>query len=561
MISNNSEPNQSWGSNASDVPSSSLVNFKFFKLFSGIVRFRNDQIAKIMGYGYYQMGNVMISRVYYVEGLGHNLIFVGQFCDSDLEVAFRKHTCYIRDLEGVDILKGTRGSNLYTLYLEDMMLSSPICLLSNASKIKSWLWHRSEDLSKLKPKADIGIFVDYAPAKKSLIPNPTSLTSYVPPTKKDWDILFQPMFDEYFNPPPSVASPVPTIVAPEPADSTCPPSSTTIDQDAPSTNNDPFFGVPIPEPNFEESSSMDVIPNNVHSVNQPLEHLSKWTKDHRIMSLAIPHDPSLQDINYKMKPYQDNFNHVYKLKKALYRLKQAPGAWYDLLSSFLLSQKVSKGVNDPTLLTRKESKDILLYGMETSDPVDIPMMEKSKLDVDPQGKEVDPTRYRRMIGSLMYLTSSRPDLVFSVCMCARYQTKPTEMHLHAVKQIIRYLRGTINMGVWYSKDSCIALTAFVDVDHAGCQDTRRSTSGMSLLYAITTSNIPDPSILTSDTTSSRSKCKNGVVELYFIKTEYQLEDIFTKALERERLDFLINKLGMKSMSPETLKRLAEEEEE
>ncbi|GJY19106.1 hypothetical protein Tco_0390597 [Tanacetum coccineum] len=115
--------------------------------------------------------------------------------------------------------------------------------------------------------------------------------------------------------------------------------------------------------------------------------------------------------------------------------------------------------------------------METCDLVDTPMVEKSKLDEDPQGKAVDPTRYRGMIGILMYLTSSRPDLVFAVCMYARYQAKPTEKHLHAVKRIFRYLEGTINMGMWYSKDSCIALTAFADADHAGFQDTRRSTSG------------------------------------------------------------------------------------
>ncbi|GJX08647.1 hypothetical protein Tco_0196579, partial [Tanacetum coccineum] len=140
-ISNNSEPNQSWGSNVSDVSSTSLVDFRLSKLFCGTVTFENDQIAKIIGYGDYQMGKVTICKVYYVEGLGHNLLFVVQFCDSDLEVAFRKHTNYSRDLEGVDLLKGSRDSNLYTLSLEDMMLSSPICLLSKASKTKSWLWH------------------------------------------------------------------------------------------------------------------------------------------------------------------------------------------------------------------------------------------------------------------------------------------------------------------------------------------------------------------------------------------------------------------------------------
>nr|GFB24371.1 integrase, catalytic region, zinc finger, CCHC-type, peptidase aspartic, catalytic [Tanacetum cinerariifolium] len=89
-----------------------------------------------------QIGNVTISRVYYVEGLGHNLFSVGQFCDSDLEVAFRQHTCFIRNLERVDLLTGSRRNNLYTLSLQDMMASSPIYLLSKASKTKSWLWHR-----------------------------------------------------------------------------------------------------------------------------------------------------------------------------------------------------------------------------------------------------------------------------------------------------------------------------------------------------------------------------------------------------------------------------------
>ncbi|GJT50813.1 retrovirus-related pol polyprotein from transposon TNT 1-94 [Tanacetum coccineum] len=119
---------------------SQLTNFvnKFF----GIVKFGNDHVAKILGYGDYQIGNVTISRVYYMEGLGHNLFSIGQFCDSNLEVAFCQHTCFIHNLEGVDLLTGSRGNNLYTLSLGDMMASSPICLLSKASKTKSWLWHR-----------------------------------------------------------------------------------------------------------------------------------------------------------------------------------------------------------------------------------------------------------------------------------------------------------------------------------------------------------------------------------------------------------------------------------
>nr|GEZ04558.1 integrase, catalytic region, zinc finger, CCHC-type, peptidase aspartic, catalytic [Tanacetum cinerariifolium] len=134
------EPNKSWGSIISNVLSSSAVECMLSKLFS--VKFGNDHVAKIIGYGDYKIGNVTILRVYFVEGLGHNLFSVGQFCDSDLEVAFRQHTCFIRSLEGVGLLTGSRGNNLYTLSLGYMMASSPICLLTKASKTKSWLWHR-----------------------------------------------------------------------------------------------------------------------------------------------------------------------------------------------------------------------------------------------------------------------------------------------------------------------------------------------------------------------------------------------------------------------------------
>ncbi|GJS53543.1 retrovirus-related pol polyprotein from transposon TNT 1-94 [Tanacetum coccineum] len=110
--------------------------------FLGTVKFGNDQIANIIGYGDYQIGSITISSVYYVEGLGHNLFSVGQFCDSDLKVAFRKHTCFVRNLKGDDLLSRSWETNLYTLSMGDMMASSLIFLLSKASKTKSWLWHR-----------------------------------------------------------------------------------------------------------------------------------------------------------------------------------------------------------------------------------------------------------------------------------------------------------------------------------------------------------------------------------------------------------------------------------
>ncbi|GJU11507.1 integrase, catalytic region, zinc finger, CCHC-type containing protein [Tanacetum coccineum] len=120
----------------------SLIAQEFHEKFIWTVRFGNDHFGSIMGYVYYVIGDSVISKVYYVKGLGHNLFYVRQFYDSDMKVAFRKHSCYVRDTDSVEIIKGSYGSNLYTISVEDMMKSSPICLLSKTSKNKSWLWHR-----------------------------------------------------------------------------------------------------------------------------------------------------------------------------------------------------------------------------------------------------------------------------------------------------------------------------------------------------------------------------------------------------------------------------------
>nr|GEX76255.1 hypothetical protein [Tanacetum cinerariifolium] len=189
----------------------------------------------------------------------------------------------------------------------------------------------------------------------------------------------------------------------------------------------------------------------------------------------------------------DNPNHVYKLKKVIYGLKQAPRAWYDMLSSFLISQDFSKGSVDPTLFIYRNGNDLLLvqiyvddiiFAASTPELLDTPMVEKSKLGEDKEGKDIDPSHYRGMIGTLLYLTANRPDLQFSIWMCARYQAQPTKKHLHAVKRIFRYLRGTINRGLWYPKDSSIFLTTFADADHAGCQDTHCSTSGLQISQSL-----------------------------------------------------------------------------
>nr|GFA26836.1 retrovirus-related Pol polyprotein from transposon TNT 1-94 [Tanacetum cinerariifolium] len=299
---------------------SQLINF--VQKFLGTVKFRNDHVVKIMGYGDYQIGNVTISRVYYVEGLRYNLFSVGQFCDSDLQVAFRQHPCFIRNLEGVDLLTGSRGNNLYTLSLQDMMAFSPICLLS---KTPYELMHGKQP--------DLSIFHVFGalcyPTNESdnvgLVQKSSSSTSYVPPSRNEWDLLFQPLFDELLNPPPSVDNQAAEVIAPIAEvfpqldnDSTGSPSSTTVDQDAPSPSksptpteiqssvilqdvgndnldievahmgNDPLLGVPILEVTSEQSSSTASPQSNVQP-NHPMTHLNcKWTKDHPLNYIIGP---------------------------------------------------------------------------------------------------------------------------------------------------------------------------------------------------------------------------------------------------------------------------------
>ncbi|GJY03504.1 hypothetical protein Tco_0369444 [Tanacetum coccineum] len=183
--------------------------------------------------------------------------------------------------------------------------------------------------------------------------------------------------------------------------------------------------------------------------------------------------------------------------------------------------------------------------------MDTPMVEKSKLDEDKEGKAVDPSHY----------------------LCP-YQAWPTEKALLQCQRIFWYLRGTVNRVLWYPKDSLIALTAFANADHAGCQDTRHSTSSsMQFLgdrlvswlskrkKSAAISSTDAEYIAMLDFTFIKEHFENGVIKLYFVNTEYQLADIFTKALAKERIEFLINKLGMQSFTPETLKHLADEVDE
>ena len=146
--------------------------------------------------------------------------------------------------------------------------------------------------------------------------------------------------------------------------------------------------------------------------------------------------------------------------------------------NFFLGLQIKQTKEGIFINQAKYTKEILKrFGMEILKPLGTPMSPTCKLDKDESGKSIDQKLYRGMIGSLLYLTASRPDIMFSVCMCARYQSDPKESHLMVVKRIFRYLSGTLNIGLWYSNESLIELIAYSDTDFAGCKLYRKSTSG------------------------------------------------------------------------------------
>nr|GEV14650.1 hypothetical protein [Tanacetum cinerariifolium] len=632
---------------------SQLTNFVY--KFLDTVKFGNDQIIKIMRYGEYQIGNIIILRVYYVDGLGHNLLSVGQFYDSDLKVAFRKHTCFVRNLKDeysrfiwVKFLASTDEAPDFIIKFLKMIqvrLNAPVRNIRTDNKTKFVnqilrSYYESVGISHETSvaqspqqngviKRQIHTFVEAAQTKLIYVKAPLFLWSEAVAAacytqnrsiirrrhgKTPYELLHDRKPDlSYLH----VFGALLVTNAPRVVDLADSPVSTPIDQDAPSTNS-----------TSQGSSS------NMRPLDTLFESLCRWTKDHAIANIIG--DPSrsvstrkklqtdamwcyfdafltsfepknfkqvmtkplwinamqeeiheferLQVWNWVLKNKarlvtqgfgqeegidfmesfspvarieairifvanvanknmmifqmdvkmaflngelkeeiyvsqqegfvdQDNPSHVYKLKKAMYSLKQAPRAWYDMLPSFLLSQHFSKGAVDLTLLTRKAQNDLLLvqiyvddiifastntamcnkfanlmttkfkmsmmrhmsfveglqislrpkgiflnqskyafeiiqkYGLLTSNSVDTHMVEKNKLDEDLQGTPIDSTLYHGMIGSLMYLTSNRPELIYVVCLCARYQAKPTEKHLNAIKQIFQYRKGTINMGL------------------------------------------------------------------------------------------------------------------
>ncbi|GJU14746.1 copia protein [Tanacetum coccineum] len=240
-----------------------------------------------------------------------------------------------------------------------------------------------------------------------------------------------------------------------------------------------------PNPTTEASSTVEIMIPEPNQSTQPREHIRKWTDSHPLDNIIRnPSRPLLKTAGFKpcKKKFINLIDWTVKLDDIVMCMENkvrlvAKGfcqeEGLDFEESFA---PVARLEAIRIFIANAASKNMIKFDLHKSDPVDTPMVERTKLDEDLSGTPVDQTKYRSMIGSLMYLTASRPDLVFAVCMCARYQSRPTKKHLEAVKRVFRYLQGTINMGLWYPKDTAMALTAYADADHACCQDTNRSTS-------------------------------------------------------------------------------------
>nr|GEU48802.1 retrovirus-related Pol polyprotein from transposon TNT 1-94 [Tanacetum cinerariifolium] len=450
------------------------------------------------------------------------------------------------------------------------------------------------DLEKLQPKVDIEIFIDYSPSKKAYriynkrtkqimetmnvkfdeLTHMASKQHAKPPTKNEWDLLFQPMFDENFKFLSDVSTLISAATRPSPDTAGVSSfSSTSIKKYAPSPSTSPNIKAtnsPIncsnvepneevtefdsetftnlfapPETSSAESSSRIVDTSNIHTLQQPSIYTKRWTKDYTLVTIIG--DPS-KPVSTRCQLSTDAlwcYFHDFLAKEGPKNYKEAmeESSWIEAMQEEIhefewldhqnilsirctqeygsISDGCEDGISEWDFKGRgsKYALEMLKkYGFDKSDAVDIPMVGQSKLDEDPNETLVDPIHYQGMVRSLMYLTASRPDLVFVLCMY---------------------------------------------VDRAGYQDSRKSTSDSQSAISLSSNTVQHSKMkhIIVRYHFIKEQDENKVVELYFVKTSYQLTNIFTKALARERFEFLIKRLSMQSITSEELKRLAESDEE
>nr|GEY25355.1 integrase, catalytic region, zinc finger, CCHC-type, peptidase aspartic, catalytic [Tanacetum cinerariifolium] len=567
----------------------------FVEKFMGTVRFGKDQFAPILGYGDLVQGNVMINRVYYVEGLNHNLFSVGQFCDADLEVAFRKSTCFVRDLQGNDLLVGSNPST-------NVQSTSAPSTHTNVHAEE-----KNNDQAEEREHIPDDEFTDpfcastqeVAESSSHNIGNSNVPTFNQPQVSEYRWTKDHPLEQVHGNP----SRPVQTRRQLVTDHEMCM-YVLTVSTAEPKNIKEAMADSAWIEAMQEELHQFDRL-QVWELVDKPfgksiikLKWLWKNKKDedqtviHKKARLVAKGYAQEEGIDF-----EESFAPVARLEAvrvfiAYAAHKSFPIYQMDVKTAFL-NGPLKEETSDPPsphgifISQAKYTLKILhKHGMDKGQIIGTPIAMKPKLDADLSGNPVDQTDYRSKIGSLMYLTSSRPDIVQAVCFCARYQSRPTEKHLKEVKRIFRYLRGTINMGLWYPKGSSFRLTAFSDADHAGWAEyVALSTSCAQVMwmrtqlhdYGFNYNKIP----LYGDSQSAiaiscnpvhhfhtrhihtryhfiKEQVENGIIELYFVKTEYQLADMFTKALPDDRFKYLVRRIGMRCLTPAELDVLAKE---
>ncbi|GJR99622.1 retrovirus-related pol polyprotein from transposon TNT 1-94 [Tanacetum coccineum] len=344
-----------------------------------------------------------------------------------------------------------------------------------------------------------------------LIYAPSTITSQKP-TERELNLLFEAIYDDYIRGQPTDSSrTAPVALAPQQQDDQAPLKPKIVADNVSNAMLDGnMFVNPFATPSIDsaESSSHYVDPSNMHNFYQPYPHEYQWTKDHPLDQAMT--DPawidSMQEELLQFKRLdvwelvplldnvkaltQDQENTIIRNKTRLVMRGYHQVEGIDFEESFAPVAKIEAiriflayAAHKSFIVFQMDVKAAFLHGtlkedvMETCDPIGTPMEIKYKLDLDKNGTLVDATKYHSMVGALMYLTSSRPNIVHATCLCARYQAKPTEKLLKEVKRIFRYLWGTINMGLWYTKDYGFEQTRFSDTNYVRCKDTFKITSG------------------------------------------------------------------------------------
>nr|GEU52531.1 Gag-Pol polyprotein [Tanacetum cinerariifolium] len=556
-----------------------LINF--VEKFLGTVKFRNNQIAPILGYGDLVQGAVMIKRVYYVEGLNHNLFSIGQFCDADLKVAFRKSTCYIRDLKGNDLLTGilhqtsvarTPEQNIVVEIRNRTLVEAARTMLT-AVKVPLFFWAEAisrtcftQNRSLVIPrheKTPYHIINDWKPSVKFfhifgsicyIIRDGENLDKMkekdmTVTMSNELDLLFSLMFAELLNGSSNVVLKSSTVTTADALNQRQQQHTTPLhNQTTTAPTYDEFINIFCTSVQDRgETSSRHVDSSNMHTFYQHHPSKHRWTKVHLLEQVI--RNPS-QSVRTRRQIELDGELCMFVLTVSQTEPKNikeamADSAWIesmqeelhqfnrldiDVKTAFLYGPlKEEVFVNQPDGFVDPYHPDKVyrlkkaLYGLKQAPRVCVgtPMATKH-LDADLSGTPVDQTKY---------------------------QTKPTEKHLTAVKRIFRYLKDTIHMGLWYPKDTGFELIAFSDSNHAGCLDSYYGFHFDKIpMYCDSKATI---AISCNPVHHSRTKhidvryhfikekVEKGIVELFFVGTEYQLADLFTKALLEERFKYLV----------------------